>query len=934
MHSSAAATLNLLDGSPSNAFETILGSDDRTAQLQSLIELVEGTVPADAVLASERLLTLCELAEMCGELQQVARCHRGRARAFAYLGRYEDAIAECQTGRAIAIRGGAEVEAARLLLASLHPLVEMGRLDEAIDVGTMAREELDQLDETALAARADINLGITLQRMERNEEALECFTRASRALDVTDTAFGPLQSNRGESLVLTCDFPAARVAFESALRIFRDTGVALHAAIAEGNLGDLALRQGMVGEALRRFELARQALESVDAPTHLARVIAEQAEAKAFLGLNDEAITDFNAAVATLDQNGQVLEASRARYGLARLLIRLGRLESAEPHLLAASLGFAQLNHRQTLARVDLERAASMLAQGRQEEAAALVATARCQFLQGSPDAALAQVLLGRITMAQGRLGESESLLDLAASIVASLDIGLVSAELAEARGDLHSMREDHGSAAEQYRIAIDHAERLRGSLHAQRFRMAAACRSADLHGRLVSALLDAGVSTVAADTFLACERTRNRSLVEDSMAPSSGTTISSWPVSPHVEALQEVRGTINALYSRLHEDVGLESIRERLRLAEQQAAELESRLAAATDQSIVRAEPMTARTIQGCLDDRTAIVSFFVDRGSVLVHALDREHLQLHVNICSVDEVESLVEQLQFQIGCVVAREGESDRVSRITRNIDTLLTDLFDLLLRPVRNILPAGGRVVIIPHECMQRIPFAALREGTSSLIEQCEVVVCPSVSLFGWLDAQPRRITGTALVLEAADAQSPAMRVEAEAILDCLRRDHEVVALLGPDGQREAFLGTVSRASVVHVACHGRFDADRPHLSGLRLADGWLPAWSLRQQGLRANLITLGACDSGLTSTTRGGEMHGLAREFLAAGARNVLGTLWPVADEPIRGLLTGFYEQLSRQNGRARASLSLVQRQAIRSRVPVWDWAALSLIGAG
>ncbi|MBT4768277.1 MAG: hypothetical protein HOO04_07940, partial [Phycisphaerae bacterium] len=106
MHSSAAATLNLLDGSPSNAFETILGSDDRTAQLQSLIELVEGTVPADAVLASERLLTLCELAEMCGELQQVARCHRGRARAFAYLGRYEDAIAECQTGRAIAIRGG------------------------------------------------------------------------------------------------------------------------------------------------------------------------------------------------------------------------------------------------------------------------------------------------------------------------------------------------------------------------------------------------------------------------------------------------------------------------------------------------------------------------------------------------------------------------------------------------------------------------------------------------------------------------------------------------------------------------------------------------------------------------------------------------------------------------------------------------------------
>ena len=926
--------LALLDDSSSESLARVLRSDQGEARLQSLIELVEETAPSEALVASQRLLALRELAVNYGDTRQIARCHRGRARALAYLGRYEDAIIESESGRAVAIGGGEGVEAARLLLASLHPLVELGRLDEAIAAGTTARNELDRLNEPALAARADINIGITLQRMERNEDALKCFARAGDAMDATDAAFGPLQSNRGESLVLTCDFQEAALAFESALHVFRDSGVALHAAIAEGNLGDLAMRRGLIGEALSRFEHARQAFESAGAATHLARVVAEQAEAKAFVGLDDEAFTDFTAAISMLDEQGQVLERSRAQHGLARLLIRLGRIDAAELHLQAASAGFAQLNHTETLARVDLERAALMLAGGQLDEASALANSSALKLQHESPDRALAQILLGRITAAQGRLGEAEALYDLADAIVGTLDIGLITAELAEARGDLHSLRGDHGSAAKHYMVSIELAERFRGSLHAQRFRMAAVGRARSVHERLLSALLDAAVRTVAQDTFLACERTRNRSLVEDSMATAAAIVRVDEQISPQDADLQEARSTVNALYSRLHDEVGQESTRQRLRVAEGRAAELESRRAAATSEPITTAEPMEARAIQSRLDEGTTIASFFVDRGSVLLHVLDRECLQLHERICPIAKVESLVEQLQFQIGRVVGRGDDSQRARRIGDRIDAVLVELFDLLLRPALKMIPHDGTLVIIPAGIMQQIPFAALRDGSTSLIERCEVVVCPSISLFGWLNDQPRRDTGTALVLGVADAQAPAIRDEAAAILECLSHKYDVVPLFRQDAHGEALLRQLPEASIVHLACHGRFDAARPHLSGLRLFDGWLPAWSLRHRGVGANLITLAACDSGLTTTSQGGEMHGLAREFLVSGAKNVLGTLWPVADEPIRGLLVNYYRELCRQHGRALTCLRVIQRDAIRRGVPVWDWAALSLIGAG
>jgi CHAT domain-containing protein len=49
-------------------------------------------------------------------------------------------------------------------------------------------------------------------------------------------------------------------------------------------------------------------------------------------------------------------------------------------------------------------------------------------------------------------------------------------------------------------------------------------------------------------------------------------------------------------------------------------------------------------------------------------------------------------------------------------------------------------------------------------------------------------------------------------------------------------------------------------------------------------LDADLVVLSACDTGRGAATLGGDVIGLVRALLAAGARYLVVSLWPVNDE--------------------------------------------------
>jgi CHAT domain-containing protein len=133
-----------------------------------------------------------------------------------------------------------------------------------------------------------------------------------------------------------------------------------------------------------------------------------------------------------------------------------------------------------------------------------------------------------------------------------------------------------------------------------------------------------------------------------------------------------------------------------------------------------------------------------------------------------------------------------------------------------------------------------------------------------------------------------------------------------------------------------------------------SDGLLTASEIRLMELDAQLIVLSACNTasgylvdasssiygarqGRGVSGAGGEsLSGLARAFFAAGARAVLATHWPVADDETTALMTDFFRRL-RDDGEDFADALRLAQDQLRSRPetshPVF-WAPFVLIGDG
>lgn len=126
-------------------------------------------------------------------------------------------------------------------------------------------------------------------------------------------------------------------------------------------------------------------------------------------------------------------------------------------------------------------------------------------------------------------------------------------------------------------------------------------------------------------------------------------------------------------------------------------------------------------------------------------------------------------------------------------------------------------------------------------------------------------------------------------------------------------RDAFLSNCGKVAYVHLACHARgafYDAQD---SGIELADGMVSADEIAALGpIDAELVVVSACQTAIADLATVGEVFSTSTAFLAAGAKCVLASLWPVDDAATALLMVRLYEEMT--NGGLRPPEALRQSQ--------------------
>ena len=754
----------------------------------------------------------------------------------------------------------------------------------------------------------------------------------------------------------------------------------LDCARTTGNLGLVAFYRGDLDRAEALFRRALDKHENIEregvesaAPLNYLGVVAKNR------GDYDSAEQYYARALAIFEKKSPGSLAVAGMENNLGLLCRERRdFEGAERH------------HRAALA---IRR---RLAPGGLDVAASLNNLGEIALLRGDPDAALPllrealeikqksapeslSVANTVVNMAEyqlrkndavGALAEAHRALEIRRRLApASLDEADAFALVARAerqRGDLAAAVSDYGGAL----TAIEAQRRRIGG--AEEERAAFSSRSIGYYRQAIDLLHDLHRDEEA---FGVLERSRGRELLA-----LSGARDLKVDANAPSDLLAE-RRVLDLGYDRTQQQIArIDPVRRR-----EEAEKLVARLVdlrdrrAAIEQRIWSSSPRlreleSARALslaetRAALDPGTAVLSFSVGEKRSLLFAVPAERsaplavAELHVgrDVLSreVGVFRDLLRQERDDPGVRFAREESGRRLGR--------------LLLGPAGAVIAGARRILVCPDGPLHVLPFSALTvDGPGRpryFAEWRPIYVDLSATVAK--DRAKRRGSSGSPVLEMAAFGDPAAagpgarreagpyasvaerarslgplpesRAEVESIATVFRGSSS--AFTGTDASESRAVAAIGGARFVHFACHSLLDSRFPLDSALVLAapavdrpgddNGLLQAWEIYERvRLRADLVTLSACETALGTDAGGEGLVGLVRAFQFAGARSVLASLWNVSDRSTPAIMTRFYRAVRKGRPMAEA-LREVQLAGIRKggkEGTPYYWAAFELFG--
>ena len=926
--------------------------------LDRLLDIADRLVYSDPGKA-QRLATLCAtLADRAAAPAAVPRASYIRAQTYAANGELDAALRMAKAAHKGYVACGKILEALRTHVGQMSVLLELGLYREALDAGQTVLDALDgrgelgvrptQRQSSLLTALVHQNSGICYEYMGRYEEALDAYAAAEeryRALGMTER-LGEILDNRGAVLLYLGRGKEALAAHEAAAAVFADAGLTLPYAKALSNIGEANRQLADYRRSLDAFERARRLYDSLDALADEGLLWIDTGGAYLELNLYAEALGAYQKAEVLLRNTGMAHDRARALLGLGSTLIARSEFVEAENPLAEAAGLFAAADNGPLLSGVMLEQAA--LQQARGDRQAAVETAGRALALVSEKDWSvqpvyahlrLADLLLPDAAEAEPHLLEARRMAD-------RLVLPHLRYRLNERFGRLRLLQGREEEALVLLEAAVDEIERLRGIVAHEMMRASFLRDKIAPYEALLKLYLARRTREGSRRAFAVAERAKSRALV-DLLAG-----LAREPDAPADGALQErildLQSDLNVTYNQLLDgaDDGetgapLPDLRGRAVELEREISHLRLRAAATSDPAT--SDPFAPSAPLDTGEDPpldVTLLAYHIVGDEIVAFVNTRDDIQVVRDTGSAATVARLLQQLGVQWDRLGAnREFVERHAAVLERSTRQVLGSLYAELIAPVEPLLEAAvgpasdgsavpRKLAIVPHGLLHQVPFHALFDGESYLLDRFEISYAPSAKVYSLCQKQPSPGLDKVLAVSVADPFIPGVTDEVQAVS---RHLPGAEVLSDQRATMEALRTKAPGCGVLHLACHGMFRVDNPMFSSLKLHDGWLMAVDVMKLDLTGALVTLSACETGRNEVFAGDELIGLVRAFLGAGAATLVASLWLVQDETTARLMEKWYEQL--RNGVGRSAALRDAQLALKERYPhPYHWAPFVLIG--
>ena len=306
---------------------------------------------------------------------------------------------------------------------------------------------------------------------------------------------------------------------------------------------------------------------------------------------------------------------------------------------------------------------------------------------------------------------------------------------------------------------------------------------------------------------------------------------------------------------------------------------------------------------IQETLNGQTALLSYFIGTDEIFVFVVTKKKIKAY----------NIEKQESFEKSAIGIRNGIKYHVS------SAFASSAKDLHKHLIPKLPSSVQELVILPDGILGTIPFETLIDpedeteelaNAAFLIKDYHISYDYSATLFTHRD------------YESGESNPQILLV---APVDFSNNDVNMGTLLGSEEEimeiRYLFMGNnclptiqarkdasesnlkvedLSKYRYLHFATHGVVNESEPALSRIFLnpdkeEDGSLYTGEIYNLNIDADLVTLSACETGLGKVAKGEGIVGLSRALQYAGAKNIIVSLWQVADASTSQMMIEFYK---------------------------------------